>query len=422
MALTTNRRRFLRTSAAAALGAAVTGSAPPLSAAVRREGQTGAHAGEVHARDVAPPNYEPWLEVDAEAVRHNAREVHRLADRRPIIAVVKNNGYGLGTARVGAVLDRAPEVATLAVVKPAEALALRDAGVTKPILFMGLADAETGVELARRDVPLAPFTDDAPSLLGEVSRAVGRPVPIHLYIDTGINRVGMPYHRALPWLAALAENGAVRIEGAFMTFTERADFDPEQFARFRRLMDDAAARGIQAGALHAASSNGVFFQRDALLDRVRTGLVLYGAFPAGARELGLADLRPAFRLRARVVRGERLRPGDSVSYGRNYVADRPVWIATVPAGHADGYHRTAVQGARVLIGGRTYAVIGPVSASHTIVEVGDERTVAPGDVATLVGPDHEDIHPNTVAERAGISVYDVLMRLSPLLPVRETAA
>ncbi len=130
----------------------------------------------------------------------------------------------------------------------------------------------------------------------------------------------------------------------------------------------------------------------------------------------MAELRPAVRLRARVVRVERLRTGDGVSYGQNYVARRPTWIATLPAGHTDGVPRESVEGAQVLIGGRLYPVIGAVSASHTIVEVGEEPTVAIGDVATLVGPDHPEIHPNAVAAATGRSVYDILMHLSPSLP------
>jgi len=105
-----------------------------------------------------------------------------------------------------------------------------------------------------------------------------------------------------------------------------------------------------------------------------------------------------------------------VSYGRRYVAERSVWIATLPVGHADGYPREAVEGGRVLIGERTYPAIGAVSASHTIVEVGDEPAVRVGDVATLLGPDHPDIHPNRLAEAVGVSAYDLLMHLSPLLP------
>jgi alanine racemase len=116
-----------------------------------------------------------------------------------------------------------------------------------------------------------------------------------------------------------------------------------------------------------------------------------------------------------VVRTDRLRPGDSVSYGRRYVASRPTWIATLPVGHGDGYPRDAVKGAKVLIGERLYPVIGAVSASHCIIEVGDDERVLVGDVATLLGPDRPEIHPSAVAGITG-SVYDLLMHLNPVLP------
>ncbi len=118
----------------------------------------------------------------------------------------------------------------------------------------------------------------------------------------------------------------------------------------------------------------------------------------------------------KVVRVERLRAGDSVSYGRNYVAREPTWVATLPIGHSDGYPHRAVDGAHVLVGGRTYPVIGAVSASHCIVEVGSEESVRVGDVATLLGPDAPEIDPNEISMATGVSVYDVFMHLNPSLP------
>jgi alanine racemase len=161
----------------------------------------------------------------------------------------------------------------------------------------------------------------------------------------------------------------------------------------------------------------VFNFPDAHLDMVRPGIALCGAYPSNeGREARIAELRPAGRLKARVVRVERLRPGDSVSYGREYVVDRATWVATLPVGHSDGYPRGAVNGARVLINGRLYPPVGAVSASHTIVELGDREEVKIGDVATFVGPDHASIHPNAVATQTGGSVYDVLMHLNGALP------
>jgi alanine racemase len=410
-----NRRDFLRASAGAAILTGIAGTAGVAGAARvhagRREGGGAARAG----RAPAPRNYEPWLEIDDAALVANVRSVAALGGGRPIIAVVKNNAYGLGIGRVAPVLDGAPEVAALAVVKPGEALALRAAGVRKPVLLLGLADVETGIELARRDVRLSVLTDDAPERAAAIAAALGRPVPVHAYIDSGMGRMGLRHDRALAWLERLAGSPDIRLEGTFTELAESDATDADQLARFAGLVEQARARGIAPGTLHAASSHALFF-RGASLDAIRPGIVLYGAYPAGARALGLAELTPAFRLRARVVRVERLAAGDGVSYGRNYVAERPTWVATLPVGHADGYSRQAVRGAEVLIGGRLYPVIGAVSASHTMVEVGAERTVEIGDAATLVGPDDDAILPNTLAERAGISVYDVLMHLSPELP------
>jgi alanine racemase len=402
-----SRRDFLSSTAAAALALPRGLRSWPAPAAVR---------------------YEPWLELDPAALANNVRTVHRIAGARPIIAVVKNNAYGTSLAHVAPILAQQTEVAALAVVKTDEASTILDVGVRKPVLLLAIAEQQEAFDLLRRGAHLGVYDDDAPRRLRELRQRLSRPVPIHVYIDTGISRVGMPYHRALPWLESIVRDGSASVQGTLMAFTESEEFDREQLQRFQEFVQRARARNLPLGQLHAASSHALFLRPDARLDAVRTGLVLYGAYPAEVRNAMKAAPRPefeglrsAFRLRAGVVRVEHLRAGDSVSYGRNYIAATPTWTATLPVGHADGYPRNAVKGCQVLIGERLYPVIGAVSASHTIVEVGDEKTVEQGDVATLVGPDRPEIQPNTVAERAGISVYDVLMHLSARLPVRSTA-
>ncbi len=395
-----SRRQFLASSAAAA------------GASAAEVATLEARAGPEAERD----RFDPWIEVDRAALAHNVREISSLSENRPILAVVKNNAYGLGLTTTGPLLAQLEHIAGLAVVKADQAIALRDAGVTKPVLLMGYASEAAAQELMDRHIAFAPYSQGIERLYVALARRFGRPVPVHLYIDTGMSRLGIPWRRAVPWATSLAELEEVRIEGMFMTFTEENDFDPVQLSRFQNLANDLHTRGVHTGRLHAASSHGLFFRSNALLDMVRPGLLLYGAYPADAEELGRVSLTPAFRLRARVVRVERLEPGDSVSYGRNYVASDPTWIATLPVGHADGYPRRAVDGCEVLIGEGLYRVIGAVSASHTIVELGSEATVSIGDVATLLGPDHPAIHPNAIAERAGVSVYDVLMHLSSGLP------
>ncbi len=406
-----SRRKFLTLSAAALGAPAITPSHPDH--AVRARPQQD-QPERVKSRTQGG-SFDPWLEVDAAAIRHNAIEIAQ-ASNRPVLAVVKNNAYGLGLETVGAILDEVPEVIGLAVVKPDQALALRSFGIKKPILLMGMFNEESGSALVRARVDLAPFSEDSPDILSTIAQRTGRSVTVHLYIDTGMQRLGMSHRRALPWIQRIVGQDGIRVAGVFSALTEEDEYDPEQLRRFMSVVGAAEELGLDLGPRHLASSHGLFFRKDAHLDMVRPGLAIYGAYPAGAKETGMLNLRPAFRLRARVVRVEQLRPGDSVSYGRNYVAERPTWIATLPVGHADGYPRSAVNGCRIVINGAAYPVIGAVSASHTIVELGAEQTVNVGDEATLVGPDRPEIHPNTVAGQAGVSVYDILMHLSAGLP------
>jgi len=394
-----SRRAFLA-SGAAALGA------PLLGAGVlehRRQAR------------VAPTTFDPWIEIDASAIAHNARAVAQLGGGKPIIAVVKNNAYGLGLDTAGPIIERLPEVQMLAVVRPEEALALRRAGIQKPILLMGPASEEELIELVTRDVIQSPQLATAPEALARVSARARRPVRVHLYVDTGMHRMGMPFAEALPWFEALAATGAVRIEGAFTELVEDADFDAEQARRMRSLQSDARAKGVVIGPLHAASSDAVMHGTTAAyLDALRPGLALYGGYVSD-RAMARGELRPSFRLKARVVRVDHLAAGEGVSYHRRWSTDKPAWTATLAIGHVDGYPTGAVKGCEVLVRGKLCPVIGYVSASHTVILLGDTQSADVGDEATLVGPDHAALHPNEVAKRAGWSEYNMFMHLSPHL-------
>ncbi|MGM0670421.1 MAG: alanine racemase [Gemmatimonadota bacterium] len=393
-----------------------------------RESGRNASISEAFQGEATPPDrFDPWVEVDPEALAFNVGVLSRLVNGRPILAVIKNNGYGLDLVTVGKILEALPQVRGLAVVKTEAALALKAAGIRKPVVLMALFGETDGPELVARGVDLCLTTPDAGDRVLAALRGAGAggpsntpaaaPTPrLHAYLDTGMSRMGVPYHRAVPWMEEIPRRG-LRVESTFMGFTEDPEYDREQLRRFLEVADTLRSRGVDPGILHAASSAAVFNFPASHLDMVRPGISLFGAYPSNeGTEAGIAGLRPALRLRARVVRVEQLRPGDSVSYNRNYIAGRPTWVATLPLGHSDGYPREAVEGARVLINGRLYPPIGAISASHTVVELGDEPAAKIGDVATLVGPDHPEIHPNALAARTGRSVYDILMHLSARMP------
>jgi alanine racemase len=361
--------------------------------------------------------YDPWVEIIPKHLEEGVAEVRRLSRSRPILAVVKNNGYGLDIGTVGRILQDDPGVLGFAVVKGEEALQLRSANVQKPVLLMGLFSQDLGRELAEAEVEFSLFTPDAADRVLPLARALGRPIAVHFYLDTGMGRMGMSYREALPWMAELDRHPEIHVRGTFTELGEDRDFDPEQLRRFLRVTREAREGGVETGRLHASASNGVFHLPEAHLDMVRPGIALFGSYPSDPElERSMATLRSALRLRARVVRVSHLEKGDGVGYGRPWIADRPTWVATLPVGHADGYPREAVNGAKVLIGESLYPVIGAVSASHCVVEIGDQPSVQVGDAVTFMGPDHPSLEPNNLADALGLSVYDLLMHVNPSLP------
>ena len=369
------------------------------------------------ARDAARSSFDPWVEVRPEHLRHNVAEIHRRVGGRPMLAVIKNNGYGLGVVAVARAIEREPAVAGFAVVKLHEAAALREAGIRKPVLCMGPLGEGDLEEAVARDIQPMVYTPVGPAL-ERIAAKRGRAVPIHVCVDTGIGRVGVPHREAAPLLRDLGRRHGVKIEGTMMTFTEDVEFDREQLRRFETLCGGLAAEDVALGRRHAASSFALFQNEGAFLDMVRPGMAIFGVYSeAPFRGLGLMDLRPAVALRARVAYVKQLRAGDSAGYNRAYVARADVWVATLPVGHADGLPRAAAKGGRVKIGGRLFPLVATVSASHCIAELGPEPLARAGDVATVF--DWEDgSRPEDLAAGFGGSVYDLLMHLDPLLPRR----
>ncbi|MCI0486646.1 MAG: alanine racemase [Blastocatellia bacterium] len=360
-------------------------------------------------------SFDPWVEIHAANLRHNVNEIRRRVASKPILAVIKNNGYGAGVAGVARILEPLPAIAGFAVIKLNEALALRDAAIKKPVLLMGPFDERDLAEAVARDVSLMVYTP-AGEVFDRVSRRLQKPVSMHVCVDTGIGRVGVPHTQAASLIRNLASHKSIRIQGTMMTFTEDAEFDREQLARFQTLSSTLEKEGIRLGRKHAASSFALFQHEDAFLDMVRPGMAVFGIYSEKEfRSAGILELRPSLALRARVIYVKQLRRGESAGYNCAYVAEKDVWVATLPVGHADGLPRVAAKGARVRIGGRMYPIIASVSASHSIIEIGPEPRVRLCDVATVFDW-QEGSRPEDVAAACGASVYDLTMHLNALLP------
>lgn len=361
--------------------------------------------------------FDPWIEIHAANLRANATEIARVTDR-PILAVIKNNGYGLGVVNAAQALEPNSAIHGFAVVKLQEARDLRARGIKKPILLMAPIDADDLRDAVSAGIMPMVYTPIGDLLEQEAAR-LGRPISIHVCIDTGLGRVGVPYLEAVELIRDLGSRKGVTIAGAMMTYTEDLAFDREQAQRFKILTADIEARGIPLGRLHAASTYTLFQHgKETWFDMTRVGMGLFGLYPDPKfTAMNLLTLKPALALRVRVAYVKQIAAGESAGYERAYMAKKNTWIATLPVGHADGWPRVAAKGGKVRINGRQYPVIASVSASHTIVEIGDTPSVKAGDVATLF--DWVDgSRPEDVAAATGASVYDLTMHLSPLLPRR----
>ena len=362
-------------------------------------------------------SFDPWVEIHRENLRHNVREISRRAEARPILAVIKNNGYGTGVANIAQLLEPQSEIFGFAVVKFHEAISLRDAGIRKPVLLMGPFDEKNLEEATARGIMPMVYTPMGPAL-DKIAAKLQKSIALHVCVDTGIGRVGVPYYQAAPLIRDLASRKSVQIQGTMMTFAEDMEFDKEQLRRFHETCTALEKEGIALGKEHAASSFTLFQHPDAFLDMVRPGMAIYGIYSENEfRRAGVMDLRPAISLKARVAYVKKLRKGDSAGYNRAYLAMDDVWVATLPVGHADGWPRMAAKGAKVRIGDALFPVIASVSASHCIVEIGSEERAKIGDTATLFDG-QQGSRPEDVSEACGASVYDLTMHLNALLPRR----
>jgi len=359
---------------------------------------------------------DPWLEISKANLVWNFRQIQSRVGGKPVMAVIKANGYGHGLVGVARVLEAAGAKHFM-VGKLDEALDLRNAGVRARILNFGPWSDADAAEIIRLGISQNVYTDQVRAL-DVAARRSGRHARVHIKVDTGLGRFGIPHDRAFDFLEQVAALRSVAIEGVFTTFTEDPEFDAVQLSRLKEICARATHRGLSIGLRHAASSDAIceFPAAYTELDMVRPGIMLYGLFPsAHAEKERKLDLKPALSLKARVAYVKTLRPGESVSYHRAFTASQPERIATLAAGYSDGFPRTLAGKGAVLISGRRCPILA-ISANAIIVRLGD-TPAAIGDEVVLLGSQGDaSISASEVADLTAASVYNVVIGMSGLLP------
>ena len=358
----------------------------------------------------------PWIEVDLEAIGHNIDAIRRIA-QTPLMPVIKANAYGHGLVPVARWLAAHGTVHALAVGTVCEAVALRQADIALPVLNLGPYSRREAGRIAELGIRQSVFTEAVAWLEGAAA-ARDTIVGVHVKIDTGLGRVGVPHGRAADFIEQVAGSSHLRLEGVFTTLSEDPDFDRVQLARFHAVMGALAARGIDPGLRHAASSAAVLAQPEARLDLVRPGIMVFGHYPSPAEyRRRRIDLEPALALKTRVVCAKRLRAGDPVGYHRSYRAPADETLVTGAIGYPDGYPAAAPErNVEALIGGRRHRLVAAVGASHIFLR-GGPVDVGAGDEIVLYGAQgRARIALEEVAAAVERSEYHLLACLSPALP------
>jgi alanine racemase len=348
------------------------------------------------------------------------RNVHRLRAPLPpgtgMCVVVKADGYGHGAVQV-ARAAQAAGAAWMAVASAQEAAELRQAGIEGPVLVMGALSADELPVALMAGADVVAWTE---GFLAEVERAAGGgPVGVHVKLDTGMGRFGTRDRAvALAVAESAAASPALTLRGA-MTHLATADCDPEfmasQLLAFQPFVD--AVRARWPGTLvHAANSAAVLTAPESYFDLVRCGLAVYGCDPMGGPPEG-RELDPALELVSYVAAIKPVGPGDSVGYGRSFIASEAARIATVPIGYADGIVRALSNNCDVLIEGRRYPVVGTISMDNLSVDLGSEADVGVGEEVTIIGASEgERQTAEDLARRLGTISWEVLCGVSARVP------
>ncbi len=359
-----------------------------------------------------------WAEIDLDRLAHNLTCVRGRLGATGVMAIVKADAYGHGAVPVARRLER-EGVDWLAVAMPEEGATIRQAGVRTPILVMGgLAPEQADLVLAH-DLTAAVYREDQIAALATHAARRGAPAPVHVKIDTGMGRLGVPAADVDRFAAVLAAAQGIAVTGAFSHLAAADDredpFTAQQTALFLKSVATLRAHGLRPTQLHLANSAAIIDQRATWMTLARAGLLLYGYNPVG-RGL-LLPVRPVLSMKSRVVDLKDLAAGATVGYGRTWKAPSPARIATLPIGYADGLPRSAGARGRVLLRGRTAPIVGRINMDLTTVDVTGHPEVVMGDVATVIGADEgESIGADALAAAAGTITWEILARIGPRVP------
>jgi alanine racemase len=354
-----------------------------------------------------------WIEVNLDAIAQNVRNIKQLiGEKKELMAVVKGNAYGHDILEVSSVVLN-NGATQLAVARLEEGIFLRKAGITVPILILGLTLKQQAELLVSYNITPTVCEYEMIEKLSESAIKEDKVVKVHLKVDTGMGRIGIFPNHILDFVKKVKALKNIEIEGIFTHFSVADEKDKtyteEQFKKFIEVLTILEKEGIKIPVKHVGNSATLLDLPYMWLDLVRPGISIYGLYPS--REVQkTVKLIPAHSFKTRIVFLKELPAGECISYGRTYATTkRRTKIASLPIGYADGYNRLLSNQGEVLVRGKRFPVIGRVCMDQCMIDVTNLPQVKIGDEVVLWGRQgQEEITVEEIAEKIGTINYEIV--------------
>ena len=363
-----------------------------------------------------------WAEINIDAMKYNVENIRRITSpNAKIMAVVKADAYGHGYRKVcKSLLESGVDCFAVAMV--AEAKEIRRSGFDVPVLILGATHRSEAEEIVRYDIMPIVYNYEFAKYLSQIAVKQNKNVKIHLKIDTGMSRLGFvagdDNTELLNEIIKIYNLPNIIIDGIFSHFACSDEADSSytylQFERFKQLIDELEAVGINIPCKHIANSAAIMMYPEMHLDMVRAGIILYGYYPSNEVDKEKLPLKPVMTLKSSVTLVKDMDAGRGVSYGKTYITDRKTKIATIPIGYADGYLRSLSQKAKMEIDGKLCNVIGRICMDQCMIDVTNVNNINIGDEVIIFG--EGQITADDVAEWMNTINYEILCLVSKRIP------
>ena len=354
-----------------------------------------------------------WTEVNLDAIAQNVRNIKKLiGEKKELMAVVKGNAYGHDILEVSSVVLN-NGATRLAVARLEEGIFLRKAGITVPILVLGLTLEQQVELLVSYNITPTVCKYETIEKLSKFAVKEDKTVKIHIKVDTGMGRIGIFPNHVLDFVKKVKALKNIEIEGIFTHFSVADEKDKtyteEQFRKFMGVLSALEKEGIKIPIKHVGNSATLLDLPHMWLDLVRPGISIYGLYPSIEVQKTL-KLIPAHSFKTRIVFLKELSTGESISYGRTYATNqRRTKVASLPVGYADGYNRLLSNQGEVLVRGRRFPIIGRVCMDQSMIDVTNLPQVEVGDEVVLWGRQgQEEITVEEIAEKIGTINYEIV--------------